>query len=225
MSTILNRLNDILTETLAGDNAGITNVDAGNKINKTYDKGAAVKFTNAEWVNELRLVFKEGTSKDAAADYSKYQGGGEDDAANLFKQTLVEVTFPSSDYFSEAENVAQSMFYYFVALRKIDISKLDTSNWTSLNSTFYHCDSLEELIVPDDFISNDKASLNLDLRYSPLTLECAKTLMDKLANRKGKNAATVTLNTEVYNKLVADNPEIVDNMMINKNWDVTYAEA
>ena len=222
--TILNRLNQILIEKLYGKETGVHNVDAVNKINRTYDATATYRTTNAQVVNELRLVFKKGSGSDASADYSKYKGEEILDKAPLFKQTLIEVTFPSG-YFSKASGCAQSMFYYFTALEKIDLSQIDTSNWTSLNSTFYHCDSLKELIAPENFISNNQSSLNLDLRYSPLTLECAKTLMDKLANRTGKNAATVTLNTEVYNKLVADNPEIVDNMMKNKNWDVTYAEA
>ena len=120
--TILNRLNQILVEKLYGTKTGAHNVDAGNKINRTYDASAPYRPTNAQVVDELRLVFKKGSGSDASADYSKYKGGDvTQDLKPLFKQTLIEVTFPAG-YFSKASGCAQSMF---ITLRR---SKKSTSH-------------------------------------------------------------------------------------------------
>lgn len=222
--TILNRLNQILIDKLYGTQTGAHNVDAGNKINRTYDAAAPYRPTNAQVVDELRLVFKKGSGSDASADYSKYKGGGvTQDLRPLFKQTLIEVTFPAG-YFSKASGCAQSMFYYFTALEKIDLSQLDTSNWTSLNSTFYHCDSLRELIAPDNFISYNGTSLNLDLRYSPLTQACVEDLVSKLADRTSLNAATLTLKKDVYDEYIANHPTAVEDVKSAKNWMIEYGE-
>lgn len=225
--TILNRLNQILIEKLCGKEAGAHNVDTGNKINRTYDAAATYRPTNAQVVDELRLIFKKSSIPaifDASADYSKYKGGGvTQDLRPLFKQTLIEVAFPAG-YFSKASGCAQSMFYYFTALEKIDLSQLDTSNWTSLNSTFYHCDSLKELIAPENFISYNGTSLNLDLRYSPLTQSCVEDLVSKLADRTSLNAATLTLKKDVYDEYIANHPTAVEDVKAAKNWMIEYGE-
>ena len=225
--TILNRLNQILIDKLYGTKTGVHNVDAGNKINRTYDAAATYRPTNAQVVDELRLVFKKGGAedKDGVLNVSLYKGAtGE--YSNIFKQTLTEITFPAGyfDITGRIYELGQSMFYYFTALEKIDLSQLDTSNWTSLNSTFYHCDSLRELIAPENFISYNGTSLNLDLRYSPLTQACVEDLISKLADRSSLNAATLTLKKDVYDEYIANHPTAVEDVKAAKNWMIEYGE-
>lgn len=221
--TILHRLNQILIDKLYGTKTGAHNVDAGNKINRTYDAAAPYRPTNAQVVDELRLIFKKGSIPaifDGVVDYSKYKGGA------LFKQTLTEITFPAGyfDVTGGVSELGQFMFYYFTALEKIDLSQLDTSNWTSLILTFYYCDSLKELIAPENFISYNGTSLNLDLRYSPLTQACVEDLVSKLADRTSKNAATLTLKKDVYDEYIANHPTAVEDVKSAKNWMIEYGE-
>lgn len=217
--TILDRLNQILIDKLYGNETGAHNVDAGNKINRTYDAGATYRPTNAQVVDELRRVYTKGSGSAASADYSKYKGNG-----NLFLQTLTEIIIPSADYFKSAFGVADSMFNGFVAVEKIDLSQLDTANWANLGDTFYGCESLRELIAPGNFISNAASNINLDLRYSPLTQACVEDLISKLANRKSTTAATITLKKDVYDEYVANHPDAVTELINSKNWYLEHGE-
>ena len=146
--TILNRLNKILIDRLYGTQHGRHNVDAGNKINDTFDYEAEHCLTNAQVAAELNRVYYENNNKICKVDYSLYDGG------SVIKDVLTEVHFPDHYFDGYAAQTYTntlfiSMFYpgrtqskTFANLSAVTFGKSTVGKALYLGQTFYKCAKL-----------------------------------------------------------------------------------
>ena len=226
--TILNRLNQILIDKLYGTKTGAHNVDAGNKINDTFDCEAERCLTNAQVAAELNRVYYENNNKICKVDYSLYDGG------SVIKSVLTEVHFPDH-YFDGYESRTYTdtlfpyMFYYgrayepfsnlsavtfgkstvgealflrqtFYKCAKLAFIDLSGLNVSPSSKTFYGCASLVTLKVPEGFWPRTSAGTtdHLDLRDSPLL--SLESAKDLLDKLATRTAATAA--TVTFNTAV-----------------------
>ena len=139
--TILNRLNKILIDRLYGTQHGRHNVDAGNKINDTFDYEAEHCLTNAQVAAELNRVYYENNNKLWQLDYSLYDG-----TASLVSSIVTEMIFPDG-YFASSGGDWERFAYNCKNLKSVTIGQCPPStaqDW-SIYRMFSGCSALETI--------------------------------------------------------------------------------
>ena len=98
------------------------------------------------------------------------------------------------------------MFHSCMRLTSLDLSGWDTSNVTTMSGMFYACSGLTSLKW-----TNWK--ININLTYSPLSVECLKNLLNNLATVSNK---TLNLGSTNLSKLTDSDKAIA----ASKGWSL-----